>query len=415
MLDGHSPTKKFDFLKKGELEFMRLSLVLFLFLHYVAMSIEGGRVVILGAGIHGASIAYHLKDLKPIVIDNIGVAAAASGKSGGFLARNWGSGPTVQLHTKSFDYHEVLAKELNLKSYRKIDTYQVNGNINGEKFKWLDRKVSVALMDTDTAQITPIELTTRMMEEVERSGGEVVIGDCSSIVQENDVVRSIDINGNRVEVEKLIIALGPWTGAFCESTFNFIIPCEGIKSTSIVFHGINPIQQNPFACFCEEDNNSCHLEIYPRNDNTVYVCGIGGSDYVKGPRLASNGEYCTADKVLADPSRVNAALKSLRAMSSVFDVEPAVTQSCMRPVTIDGLPVMGKLSPNSNVIISSFHNCWGILWAPICGKAIGELVLQGESKSIDLRPFTPSRFNNIDKNKSRGKNVGGNKAVGEQW
>jgi len=263
------------------------------------------------------------------------------------------------LHQKSFDYHEQLAKELNLRSYRKIETYQVDGNRHGNKFKWLDRKVSVALMDTDTAQVTPIELTTRMLEEVERSGGEVIIGTCSNIIYDNDVVRSLDVNGNKIQVDKLIVALGPWSGNFCESNFNFMIPCEGIKSTSIVFRDINLIKEDPFACFCEEDDNSCHLEIYPRNDGSVYICGIGGSDYVKGSRLSADGEYGSADKVLADPHRVNAALKSLRSMSSSFDVEPSITQSCMRPVTTDGLPVMGTLSTSSNIIISSFHNCWG--------------------------------------------------------
>ena len=61
-------------------------------------------------GIHGASLAYYLTKMgeKPLVIERSGVAAAASGKSGGFLAREWGSGPTVALHQKSFDLHKQL-------------------------------------------------------------------------------------------------------------------------------------------------------------------------------------------------------------------------------------------------------------------------------------------------------------------
>jgi hypothetical protein len=71
------------------------------------------KVVILGAGIHGASVAHYLSSrfgIFPTVVERVSVAAAASGKAGGFLAREWGSGTTQQLHQVSFDMHEKLGK-----------------------------------------------------------------------------------------------------------------------------------------------------------------------------------------------------------------------------------------------------------------------------------------------------------------
>ncbi|CAN0594935.1 unnamed protein product, partial [Ectocarpus sp. 12 AP-2014] len=75
----------------------------------------------------GASTAYHLalRGVKPIVIERSKVAAAASGKAGGFLAGGWGSGPTVPMHEISFDMHEKLAETLGVTSYRKIPTLSV--------------------------------------------------------------------------------------------------------------------------------------------------------------------------------------------------------------------------------------------------------------------------------------------------
>jgi hypothetical protein len=38
------------------------------------------------------------------------------------------------------------------------------------------------------------------------------------------------------------------------------------------------ILQEPYALFCDEDDNGCHLEVFPRNNGEIYVCGCGGSD-----------------------------------------------------------------------------------------------------------------------------------------
>jgi FAD dependent oxidoreductase len=79
----------------------------------MSKSSGGQNVVILGAGIHGASVAYYLSTkfgILPTVIERTSIAAAASGKAGGFLAREWGSGSTQQLHQVSFDMHETLGK-----------------------------------------------------------------------------------------------------------------------------------------------------------------------------------------------------------------------------------------------------------------------------------------------------------------
>lgn len=66
------------------------------------------RVLICGGGVIGASIAYFLsrRGAKPIVIERTGLACAASGKSGGFLALDWCDGTPLQsLARRSFTLH----------------------------------------------------------------------------------------------------------------------------------------------------------------------------------------------------------------------------------------------------------------------------------------------------------------------
>ena len=88
---------------------------------------ERAPVVIIGGGIVGAASAYYLslRNTPVVVLESETVAAAASGKAGGFLARNWGSGPVRQLHVDAFDLHAELASTLHLTSYRTLTTLSV--------------------------------------------------------------------------------------------------------------------------------------------------------------------------------------------------------------------------------------------------------------------------------------------------
>lgn len=86
----------------------------------------------------------------------------------------------------------------------------------------------------------------------------------------------------------------------------------------------------------------------------------------------------------------------------------------MRPCPPDALPYMGTIPGYNGAYINAGHNCWGIAWAPACGKAMAELVLDGECTCLDLSPFDPARFTTSTKRGGRGRKKG-NLSVGEQW
>jgi hypothetical protein len=76
---------------------------------------ETMRVVICGAGVIGACTAYFLsrRGIDVIVVERTEVAAAASGKAGGFLALDWCAGtPLDALARRSFSLHAALPNEV---------------------------------------------------------------------------------------------------------------------------------------------------------------------------------------------------------------------------------------------------------------------------------------------------------------
>src|SRR5512132_36024 len=87
------------------------------------------HVVVCGAGVIGASVAWYLarRGIQVTVVERSGVACAASGKSGGFLALDWcDDSPLGPLARLSFRLHAELAKTLGMDyGYRRMDTFMM--------------------------------------------------------------------------------------------------------------------------------------------------------------------------------------------------------------------------------------------------------------------------------------------------
>ena len=116
------------------------------------------------------------------------MAGCASGKAGGFLAGGWGGEETEVLHREGFKLHAELSQTLNIESYRKLPTLSVAASEEktrqgGKRHlpdlpSWLDGNVfRCSSMDKETAQVTPKELTLKLMNAAVEKGAKVVLGE----------------------------------------------------------------------------------------------------------------------------------------------------------------------------------------------------------------------------------------------
>ena len=134
-------------------------------------------------------------------------------------------------------------------------------------------------------------------------------------------------------------------------------------------------------------------ELFPRTDGTTYVCAI------------SSEEPLPIDpaQVAPDPG----AIERLEAMCRSFS--PALAsagilarQACFRPVTSDGLPLIGAVPGVTGAYVATGHSVWGILNAPATGEAISELIVDGGARTVDLSAFDPGRLAPLDPARLRG-------------
>jgi len=395
------------------------------------------HVAVLGGGVVGCSAAYQLAraGARVTLVEREEVAASSSGKAGGFLARDWGDATTRALHVKSFELHAELADELGIESWRLIPTLSVGrGSARSAPAAapapapWLDGTgVRQELMDTNTAQVTPRELTTKLSEAAVALGAEVVIGKATGVVEgeaaagagpEVRAVRAVrlEVDGQERELEcsDVLVAMGVWS-TLAAPWFDLDEgdwPLAGIKSSHAIWEGREAVRRDPYALFCQEDENGCHLEVYPRSNGDLYVCGIGNSEHVEDlDRLREGGDCGSASVVAPNLERVAAASRSLSALTGEGQGPPDVVGACLRPCAPDARPMMGQIEGWDNAFLAAGHNCWGILWGPISGKAMSELILEGDA-CVDLSAFAPGRF--MSRRARRGRQRGSD-PVGEQW
>lgn len=357
------------------------------------------RAVICGAGVIGAAIAYYLAErgVAATVVDRCGIAAAASGNSGGFLALDWCDGsPLEPLARASFELHQELARTLPEDcGYRRVDTLALaagpglQAKDSGNRPGWLDGACatqSIIGTQATTAQVHPEKLTRALIGAAQSNGAKLHIGCVEGVELTGGGTRvsGVRVDGAVMPADVVIIAMGPWS--MLAASWLPLPPVTGLKGYSITLRPRQPVSAHAlFVDYRGAKGEQLSPEVFPRPDGEVYICGMSDQDPVP-----------------EDPADVHVderAIAVLRAlsgsMSSVL-AEARLTggKACYRPITHDALPLLGPVSAIEGAYVATAHNCWGILNAPASGLAMAELIVDGGAGSIDLSPYSPGRFEN---------------------
>jgi len=354
------------------------------------------RVIVCGAGVIGASVAYFLarRGVTVTVVERSAVACAASSKSGGFLALDWCDGsPLGSLARVSFALHAQLATDLGVDyGYRRVDTFMLTarergGVTGGHRIPapgWLDGAgvVTAALGSVETtAQVHPARFTEALLDAARALGAELRIGVVEGVVERGRSVRGVVVDGQTREGDAIVLAMGPWTSR--AASWLPLPRIHGLKGHSVTLVGADVPAHALFVEYRAADGRHLEPEIFPRPDGEVYVCGMADpAPLPDSPEAVAVNEASCA--VLAHAAgRVSTALAAARISRR---------QACYRPVTDDGLPLIGPVPGVTGAYVATGHGPWGILNAPATGFALAELITEGATSSVDLTPFDPARL-----------------------
>ncbi|MGH7385178.1 MAG: NAD(P)/FAD-dependent oxidoreductase, partial [Candidatus Rokuibacteriota bacterium] len=278
------------------------------------------HVIVCGAGVVGAAVAYFLarRGVAVTVVERSGVACAASGKSGGFLALDWcDSSPVGPLARLSFALHAELAREIGSDyGYRRMITYMLAAREKGAVAgghrvpapRWIDGPAVVAGAlgsPETTAQVHPALFTTALLDEARTGGAVLRIGVVDGVVKRHGVVSGVTVDGETLEADAVVLAMGPWTGRVKGLALPAI---HGLKGYSVTLAAPDVPAHALFMDYRTADGRALEPEIIPRPDGTVYVCGM--ADLQPLPESAEGVEVSDAGcaTLARAAGRVSAAL-----------------------------------------------------------------------------------------------------------
>lgn len=365
-------------------------------------------VVIVGAGAAGCAVAYYLAKagIKSTIIEREGIAARASGFSAGGLNPLEGTaipGPLRPLAIESFRMHRAIWPELIEKSGvdfspgvisavrvafddadvpALVETQEIFESAgDGFYANWLDadqlREIepriasdSVRALDTyGNAVLSSYRYTLALVQTAESMGAVVRSGNVVGVKSAEGKVTSVVLEGGEVGCGSVVFATGPWSGEV-EEWLGVRVPVEPLKGEILRMR--LPDQAQP-----DRDFQGAGVSINHREDGQVWV---GATEERRGFDAEPSIE--ARDRLMAG---------ALRLMPAMADAELVLHTACLRPVTPDWLPIVGRAPGWENAYLATGAGKKGILFSPGMGKSVADLISAG-STDLPVGAFKPDRF-----------------------
>ena len=368
---------------------------------------DTAEVVIVGGGAAGCAAAYYLAKagVKATIIEREGVGSQASGYSAGGLNPLQGAGipgPLGSLAKESFRMHlgmwdqlkgeadvdfqsrvvsnvtvafgenELSAMDETLKVFEKAEgfsTHWLGSDELHEVEPRLAHGIIQGLYTYGNAALDSYLFTVALSKAAQMYGASIRLGKMIGLKKSGGRATGIVLEDGEMACDQLVLAMGPWSvGA--ERWLGAAIPVDPLKGEML---RMELTGQKPLA----HSFSWGQVFLFPRAGGLVWV----------GATQERHG-FDTQPSESARRSLLKGAVKLMPAMA---DTRLVKHTACLRPVTPDWLPIVGKAPGWDNVYLATGGAMKGILISPGMGKAIADLITEGHTP-LSIGPFAPERF-----------------------
>tara|TARA_B100000745_G_scaffold119512_1_gene77286 strand:+ start:1316 stop:2503 length:1188 start_codon:yes stop_codon:yes gene_type:complete len=370
--------------------------------------VSGDRVVVVGAGIVGSSIAYHLTKMGAAVtvIERDRPAAHASGRSFAWINASYPKKP--------YSYHHL--SRLSLLAYHKLET-EIGIDVHwGGSLEWFasqeNQKMLAQEIQVQQSYGVPIEMISgEQAHELEPNvefdknssiafskldGAVDAVGIVENFLRKtsslgNEVLypvtyKSLKVIGNKIvavrtsvgeiETDQVVFACGVDTDE--------LLKIDVLKTSR---PGII-LRTRPMKKVIDRVIVAPGVHIHQQHDGTVIIGEQAGAPVSHLERLALKPELFPGAAFEKQHSeRILAIAQQFIPQLKTVELEQAVIG--WRPLPHDERPVVGHVKNIPGVYLATMHS--GVTLAPIIGELVAMELLEGTETNL-LADFRPNRF-----------------------
>ncbi|MGC2302884.1 NAD(P)/FAD-dependent oxidoreductase [Candidatus Binatus sp.] len=373
---------------------------------------SGANVIIVGAGVVGCSIAFHLAraGARVRVFDKGGICAGMSARSGALVRMHYTFAPEAELAWKSHNYFQnwgeivggrcgfvetgfaVVVDERNASRLRANVTMLQSVGVNTEVVTAAELRklephafvddVALAAYEPHSGYADPVATTESLASAAKRHGAEFLVNTAvAGIIHSGERVTGIVDGVGRVhEADAVCVVAGPWTDALLAPLGVKI----GIKSerAQIAF-----FKRPPQIQHCIYIDTIAGSYFRPHGGDMT-LAGLGGwkAEAEANPddfRESNDDDFVAAVRErLAKRIPAMADAPYSRGHAGIYDVSP------------DARAVMGRVPGVERLFVAAGFSGTGFKTAPTVGASMAELILNCTSTTVDLTPFGFDRILN---------------------
>ena len=216
----------------------------------------------------------------------------------------------------------------------------------------------------------PYRYTLAAGQAAERTGVEILNRRATGLISDGDTCRGVTRENGSLEAGVVVLAMGPWSGQ-ASDWCRFDIPITPLKGQILrLQHGGEPVR------------TSIHY------DGNYVVTKPDGLTWA-----GTTEEYAGFDDTPTAEAR-DSIIASIRTMvPSLSDAKLVQQTACLRPLSGDGLPIVGKAPGWRNLYLGTGAGRKGILWSTGMCQGLADLILNGSTEVPGVSSLDPARFN----------------------